>query len=161
MSIGASSSQIFFSRSTCDLLPAHRRSFALEWQQAADLLVKRAQHAKKLQVQHFNRSAQPLPSLVIGDSVVIQDHKTKRWSPPGVIVEVGPFRDYLVKTSAGRLFHRNRSFLRVISPRIPKPQPPASTLTTTTPVQLPGPAPPTTPSSTLCHSRRLAAKITS
>ena len=50
---------------------------------------KRAQHAKELQIQHFNRSALPLPPLAIGDSVIIQDHKSKRWSTPGVIVEVG------------------------------------------------------------------------
>jgi transposase InsO family protein len=78
MSGGASPSQIVFSRPTRDLLPAHRRSFAPKWQQAAELLEKRAQHAKELQIQHFNRSAHPLPPLVIGDSVLIQDHKTKR-----------------------------------------------------------------------------------
>jgi transposase InsO family protein len=161
MSGGASPSQIVFSRPTRDLLPAHRRSFAPEWQQAAELLEKRAQRAKELQIQHFNRTAHPLPPLVIGDSVLIQDHKSKRWSTPRVIVEVGPFRDYLVKTPAGRLFRRNRRFLRVISPQIPRPQPPASTSTTTSPVQLPGPAPPTAPSSTLRRSRRLAAKIAS
>ncbi|XP_046647670.1 uncharacterized protein LOC124337676 [Daphnia pulicaria] len=159
MSGGASPSQIVFSRPTRDLLPAHRRSFAPEWQQAAELLEKRAQRAKELQIQHFNRTAHPLPPLVIGDSVLIQDHKSKRWSTPRVIVEVGPFRDYLVKTPAGRLFRRNRRFLRVISPQIPRPQPPASTSTTTSPVQLPGLAPPTAPSSTLRRSRRLAAKI--
>lgn len=159
MSGGASPSQIVFGRPTRDLLPAHRRSFAPEWQQAAELLDKRAQHAKELQIQHFNRSAHPLSPLVIGDSVIIQDHKTKRWSTPGIIVEVGPFRDYLVKTPAGRLFRRNRRFLRVISPRIPQPQPPASASTTTTTFQRPGPAPPTAPSSTLRRSRRLATKI--
>jgi hypothetical protein len=31
-------------------------------------------------------------------------------------VEVGGFRDYLVKTPAGRLFRRNRRFLRLHSP---------------------------------------------
>jgi hypothetical protein len=161
MSGGASPSQIVFNRPTRDLLPAHRRSFAPEWQQAAELLEKRAQHANELQIQHFNRSTHPLPPLVIGDCVVIQDHKSKRWSTPGVIVEVGPFRDYLVKTPAGRLFRRNRRFLRVSSPRIPQPQPRASTPTTDTPLQWPGPAPPTAPSTSLRRSRRLAAKISS
>jgi hypothetical protein len=161
MSGGASPSQIVFNRPTRDLLPAHRRSFAPEWQQAAELLEKRAQHAKELQIQHFNRSAHPLPPLAIGDSVVIQDHKSKRWSTPGVIVEVGPFRDYLVKTPAGRLFRRNRRFLRVSSPRIPPSQPRESPPTTDAPFQRPGPAPPTAPSTTLRRSRRLAAKISS
>jgi hypothetical protein len=156
MSGGASPPQIVFSRPTRDFVPAHRCPFAPEWQQAAELLEKRAQHAKS-----FNRSAHPLPPLVIGDSVIIQDHKTKRWSTPEIIVEVGPFRNYLVKTPAGRLFRRNRRFLRVFSPRIPQPQPPASASTTTTPFQQPGPALPTATSSTLRRSRRLTAKIAS
>jgi hypothetical protein len=77
-------------------------------------------------VQHYNRKAHPLPPLSIGDSVVIQPPITKRWSTPGSIGEVGPFRDYLVKTPAGRLFRRNRRFLRGIVPRADRqldPQP--------------------------------------
>ncbi|KZS02809.1 Uncharacterized protein APZ42_034613 [Daphnia magna] len=161
MSGGASPSQIVFSRPTRDLLPAHRRSFAPEWQQAAKLLEKRAQHAKDLRAQHFNCSARPLLPLAIGDNVVIQDHKTKRWSTPGVIVEVGPFRDYLVKTPAGRLFRHNRQFLRVIAPQILQPHPPAIAPTTSVTFQLPVPPPLAAPSSTLRRSRGLAAKTAS
>ena len=123
---GASPSQIVFNRPTRDLIPAHRRSFAPEWQQVAAHLEKRARRARELQVQHYNRRAHPLPPLSIGDSVVIQNPITKRWSTLGSIVEVGPFRNYLVKTPAGRLFRRNRRFLRVIVPRVdrqPHPQP--------------------------------------
>ena len=105
-----------FNRPTRDLIPAHRRSFAPEWQKAAGILEKRALRAKELRALHHNRTTHPLPALRIGDNVVIQHHLTKRWTTPGVIVEVGAFRDYLVKTPAGRLFRRNRRFLRLHSP---------------------------------------------
>ncbi|KZS19676.1 Uncharacterized protein APZ42_013836 [Daphnia magna] len=58
---GASLSQIVFRRPTRDLIPAHRRSFAPEWQKAVGLLEKRARRAKDLQIHHFNRSGHPLP----------------------------------------------------------------------------------------------------
>jgi hypothetical protein len=48
---GASPSQIVFNRPTRDLIPAHRRSFAPEWQQVAAHLEKRTRRAKELQVQ--------------------------------------------------------------------------------------------------------------
>ena len=115
---GASPSQVVFNRPTRDAIPAHRRSFAPEWQKAAGILEKRALRARELQKQHYNRSTHPLPALHIGDSVVIQHHKSKRWSTPGVIVEVGAFRDYLIKTPAGRLFRRNRRFLRLRAPAV-------------------------------------------
>jgi hypothetical protein len=161
MSGGASPSQIVFNRPTRNLLPAHRRAFAPEWQKTAGLLEMRARRAKDLQVQHFNRSAHPLPPLEIGDSVVIQDYASKRWSTPGIIVEIGPFRDYLVKTPAGRLFRRNRRFLRVASPQVLQPLPPASAPNAAVTGQLPAPAPPAAPSSAPRRSLLLAAKIAS
>lgn len=88
---GASSSQIVFNRPTRDVIPAHRRSFNPEWQTAAALLKKRARHMRELQVQQYNRTVHPLPPLSIGDNVVIQHHVTKRWSTPGVVVEIGAF----------------------------------------------------------------------
>jgi hypothetical protein len=49
-----------FNRAVRDALPAHRRSFAPEWQQKADILEKRARRAKELQIEHYNRTAHPL-----------------------------------------------------------------------------------------------------
>jgi hypothetical protein len=112
---GASPSQVGFNRPTRDLIPAHRRSFAPEWQKAAKILEKRALRVKELRTLHYNRTTRPLPTLHVGDNVVIQRHRSKRWTTLGVIVEVGAFRDYLVKTPAGRLFRRNRRFLRLHS----------------------------------------------
>ncbi|KAI9565094.1 hypothetical protein GHT06_008860 [Daphnia sinensis] len=112
LSGGASPAQLVFNRPVRDCLPAHRRAFAPQWQKSAVQLEKQALRARTLRAAHFNLHAHPLPPFSIGDSVVIQNHITKRWSTPGIIVETGPFRDYLIKTPAGRLFRRNRRLLR-------------------------------------------------
>ena len=126
---GASPAQIIFNRPVRDCLPAHRRSFSPEWQQSADVLEKRARRSKDLQIEHYNKKTRPLEPLTIGQHVAIQHPDTKLWATPGVIVEVGPNRDYLVKTPSGRVFRRNRRFLRR---RIPVMPGPATTTPTTT-----------------------------
>ena len=69
-------------------------------------------------------TAQPLPFLAFGDRVVIQYPVTKIWATPGVLVEVGPNPDYMMKTvrmktCAGRLFRRNHYLLRRRVPLLP------------------------------------------
>ena len=121
----ASPAQMVFGRPVRDCLPVHRRSFAPEWQKAADVLEKRACRAKELHVEHFNRNAHPLPPFQVGDHVVIQHPQTKCWATPGTVVEVGPNRDYLIKAVSGRLFRRNHRHLRKRVPVMPAHQPSA------------------------------------
>ena len=60
----------------------------------------------------YDRSAKPLPELQPGQKVLVQDHKTKRWSHRGVLVSKGNFRDYTVDLGKGRYLNRNRRFVR-------------------------------------------------
>ncbi|KAI9550690.1 hypothetical protein GHT06_006285 [Daphnia sinensis] len=85
-----------FNRPLRDALPAHRRSFAPEWQQKAYILEKRARRAKDIQIEHYNRTAHALQPF-----------------------KIGPNRDYIVKTPAGRLFRRNHRMLRKRVPVMP------------------------------------------
>jgi hypothetical protein len=130
---GASPAQLIFNRPMRDCLPAHRRSFAPEWQKAADVLEKRARRSKELQIAHYNKHTRPLAPFVIGNHVLIQHPTSKLWCTPGVIVEVGHHRDYLIKTPAGRIFRRNRRFLRPRVPVFPTTTP--ATTPATTPIQ--------------------------
>ncbi|KAK8372610.1 hypothetical protein O3P69_012041 [Scylla paramamosain] len=41
----------------------------------------------------------------------LQDPVTKRWDKVGVVMGIGKSRDYLVKTTAGRVLWRNRRFI--------------------------------------------------
>lgn len=75
---GASPSKIVFNRRRRDLILAHRRSFAPEWQTASRVLELRALRARGRRIQHYNRTAHPLPPFLIGDNEVIQKHISKR-----------------------------------------------------------------------------------
>ncbi len=48
--------------------------------------------------------------------MIVQHPVSKYWVSTAVIVEIGPNRDYIVKTPAGRLFRRNRRTLGKIVP---------------------------------------------
>ncbi|KAI9550940.1 hypothetical protein GHT06_000605 [Daphnia sinensis] len=63
-----------------DALPAHRRSFAPEWQQKVYILEKRARRAKDIQIEHYNRTAHPLQPFSIGDHVIVQHPISKCWA---------------------------------------------------------------------------------
>ncbi|KZR99982.1 Uncharacterized protein APZ42_003925 [Daphnia magna] len=115
----ASPAQMVFNRPVRDALPAHRRSFALEWQLKADIIEKRARRAKEVQIEHYNRTAHPLQPFGIGDHVIVQHPVSKCWATTAIVVEIGPNRDYIVKTPAGRLFRRNRRMLRKRVPVMP------------------------------------------
>ncbi|KAI9555919.1 hypothetical protein GHT06_018450 [Daphnia sinensis] len=86
----ASPAQMFFNRPLRDALPAHRRSYAPEWQQKAYILEKRARRAKDIQIEHYNRTAHALQPFSIGDHVIVQHPISK----------------------SGRLFRQNHRMLR-------------------------------------------------
>ena len=116
---GASPAQVVLKRPMRDTLPVHHRAFVPEWQLAADVLEKREERAKELSVKNFNRHAHTLPAFAVEDHVVAQHPVTKRWKTPRIVVEIGPNRDYLVKSSAGRICRRNRRLLRRRVPVMP------------------------------------------
>ena len=116
-----------------------RRSFAPEWQHKDDQIEKEVRRAKDRQMERYNASTRPLAPFQVGDHVLIQHPVTKCWATPGIIVECGPNRNYLVKSAAGLLFRRNRRFLRrrvpIMSgsaePATPAPGPAAAVTTGT------------------------------
>ena len=75
---GASPSQLVFNRPVRDGLPAHRRSFAPEWQKAAVVLEARTHRALARQEIRYNKTAHTLPIFAVGDHVLIQHPITKR-----------------------------------------------------------------------------------
>ncbi|XP_045127763.1 uncharacterized protein LOC123514179 [Portunus trituberculatus] len=64
----------------------------------------------------YDAHARPLPPLQQGDVVRIQDPTTQRWDKVGTIMGVGRSRDYLLKMPSGRVWWRNRRFLRPAPP---------------------------------------------
>ena len=109
---GKSPAQTLFGHPVQDMIPAHRRSFASQWQKAADEAEKSAVHNKNKVIRKYNENAQDLPRLQIGNKVAIQNHKTKLWDIYGTIVDIGHHRKYFIKLQSGRVLTRNRRYIR-------------------------------------------------
>ena len=85
-------------------------------------------------------SARRLSSLSLGTHVDVQDPRTKLWDRRGVIVAIGRHRDYYVRMRSGRVYWRNRRFLRPFIPLICSSESSSQTTrTTSTSSQADGP----------------------
>ena len=122
---GRSPAQVLFGHPLRSGVPTHHRAFAAEWQRAAEVCEERAAVAHEKAVGYYNSSARRLPQLKIGSRVDLQDPATGLWNRVGVIVGVGQRRTYLVKTASGRVYWRNRRFLRPYRPLLETGAPPA------------------------------------
>ena len=150
--VGRSPAQILFGRPLRSCVPAHRRSFAMEWQTKAESCDRRAASRAEDVEDRYNLRARPLPVLGVGVHVRIQSPTSKRWDTSGVVMGVGRSRDYHVRMPSGRILWRNRRFLRPI-PCPPDEQPDTDVSGS--------PSPPVTPCPTTPRprrSRRLAEK---
>ena len=67
----ASPTQLVFNRPIRDSLPAHRRSFAPEWQRAAEVLEQRMHQALTLTISRYNATTHHLAALAIGAHVLV------------------------------------------------------------------------------------------
>ena len=118
---GRSPAQVVFGHPARDSLPVHKRAFAAEWQRTVREADARANEQHQKLEHRYNASARELPPLHPGTLVAVQNHATKRWDTYGTIVEVGAHHDYLIRLTSGRVWRRNRRFIRR---RFPAPNPP-------------------------------------
>ena len=116
---GASPAQFVFGRPLRDCLPAHRISFAPEWQTPIEKLEQRTERVNERRAKRYSLSTRTLLPLQVGNSVLVQHPNTSRWSTSGKITEVGPNRDYLIMTSTS-VRRRNRRFLLRRIPVMPR-----------------------------------------
>ena len=116
---GLSPAQVLFGHPARDILPVHKRAFAKEWQKSIKDVDTLAADIKQKLEKRYNSSARPLPPLQLGSKVAVQDHNTKKWNKYGIIVHVGDNRDYMVKLTSGRVWRRNRRFIRKRYPIVP------------------------------------------
>ena len=121
---GRSPAQVLFGHPIRSGVPTHHRAFAPEWQRAAADCEEKAAAAQEQVTRRHDATARPLSQLQIGNRVDLQDTATGRWDRTGVIVGIGQRRTYLVKTASGRVYWRNRRFLRPYRPLIGTGAPP-------------------------------------
>ena len=116
---GRSPAQILYGRSLPSFVFAHHKAFSPEWKVAADKADDKRERIQQRVVAQYNKTARCLKPLRLGDHVNIQDQETNRWTKKGVIVAIGRRRDYYVKLPSGRVYWRNRRFLRQHIPCFP------------------------------------------
>ncbi|XP_068207516.1 uncharacterized protein [Palaemon carinicauda] len=116
---GRSPAQVLFGHPLKSFIPTHRRSFAKEWQRKAEECDVKAEYLRSQVKQRYDSTARPLSHLKMGSYVDVQDHNTKLWNRPGVVVGIGARQDYLIKLGSGRILWRNRKFLRPHRPFLP------------------------------------------
>ena len=109
---GLSPAQILFGHPLRSFIPAHKSSFHKKWRPTKeDHRQKRSTINEKVKEAYDARS-KSLTEFKRGDQVWIQNPLSKRWVSQGVITRCGANRDYLIKTSNGKSYWRNRRFIR-------------------------------------------------
>ena len=141
---GLSPAQKLFGHPIQDTLPAHRRAFAPEWQRAAEVADTNSSAHQEQVEKYYNVHTRALPEIGVGSNVAIQNPTSKLWDIYGVVVDVGPFRRYFIRTAGGRVLVRNRRFLRRRIPPSPGKMP--LPLTPSQPAQPTALVPPPVPS---------------
>ena len=126
---GLSPAQKLFGHPVQDTLPAHRRSFAPEWQRSIEAAEITSTQERERAQASYNQHAYSLPDLEIGNRVALQNNTSKMWDIYGTITATGPYRRYFIKTHSGRVLVRNRRFIRKRSP-ISLEGPPSGSLQT-------------------------------
>ena len=108
---GFSPAQKLYGRDMRSLLPTHHNAFDLKWKKMSNLKdVKTA--LKHKQADIYNKNAKDIVEIKNGEKVRIQNPISKLWDKVGVVVEVAKHRQYTVKLPSGKLFKRNRRYLR-------------------------------------------------
>ena len=100
---GLSPAQLMFGRQTRTLLPVHKSAFYRPIKKNPDI-----------QEKYGTRyTVQDMPSLRIGQRVLVQNPKTRHWDKQATIIEISDReRSYIVQGIAGGRYHRNRKHLK-------------------------------------------------
>ena len=110
---GLSPAQILYGHPIRSKVPIHRSAFQKRWKlQDASWDKRRSEQLIKSN-RWYNSTARDMKPIAIGTTVRIQHPIERTWETSATIVDVGKYRDYLVKLPCGQTYWRNRKFLRV------------------------------------------------
>ena len=111
---GMSPAEIVFGHQLRSIIPAHHSSFAKKWREETHQREAKAENIKNKATKRYNEHAHPLQPIPIGATVRIQNPISKEWDKKGTIISIGQRRDYRIELSNGRIYWRNRRFIREI-----------------------------------------------
>ena len=109
---GLSPAQIVFGHPLRSFIPAHHSSFDKKFQTSRSQFDRNRSQIRNKAKKNYDLSSKPLPKLEIEDHVWIQNPLTKKWDTKGIVTKIGRNRDYLIETPSGKMYWRNRRFIR-------------------------------------------------
>ncbi len=110
---GLSPAQRVFGRPMRTKLPSHPLALERTAQHEIKKADRRAANLRQKAKERYDSGAKELPELQVGDIVRVQHHVTKKWDLIAEVVEIKPRgRSYLVRSESGKLYWRNRRYLR-------------------------------------------------
>ncbi len=110
---GLSPAQRLFGRPMRTMLPAHPVIYKKIIQKEIRDADKKALALREKAAARYNTGARKLGELKVGDIVRVQHHMTKEWNLIAEIVEIDARkRSYRIQSETGRLYWRNRRYLR-------------------------------------------------
>ena len=127
---GRSPAQVIFGRELRDFLPAplSRYKPQQQWLLMQEDREKALRKRALRNIENLSSHTRELQPLNVQDTVQVQNQvgfKSSKWDVTGVVVEVKPHDQYLVKVhGSGRLTLRNRRFLKKIVPYCQDKSPP-------------------------------------
>ena len=89
---GLSPAQKLFGHPIQDTIPAHRRSFAPEWQKSIQEAEQQATETLNQSKTFYNTHAQSLPDIQIGSTITLQNTQTKLLDIYDTVVTIGPHK---------------------------------------------------------------------
>ena len=120
--INKSPAELALGRSLRDTVPLPQQHYKIDthWAQHLREREKVLSVSNELTKSKYDVQAREKETLVKGHNVLCQNVRTKKWDRSGVIVEVGDYRQYLVKMDgSGRISLRNRRHLQKLAPTGP------------------------------------------
>ena len=118
---GASPAQLTLARHIRDTIPLPQQRYKVDPSWSKMLNKREASMADRAVAskQKLDTGARSLHNLSIGDKVLCQNSKTRKWDRIGHIVEFKGNRQYLIKLNgSGRLSLRNRKHLKPVSEKL-------------------------------------------
>jgi len=111
---GVSPSELLFGHQLRDMIPTPREEYL------PNLKAKVTEKLEKAKLIP-TKPGTKLPILQPGQEVFIQDPITKRWTKEGKILrQAQNNREYMIETKSGKVFRRNRRFLKPKPAEVPK-----------------------------------------
>ena len=114
---GLGAAQAVYGRPMRSKVVTHAGVFDVQWRQSRSRADEKAERLTAKAKERYNEHAKVLPRLPIGAVVRVQHPRTLLWDTIGEVIEQKTGRSYIIRTESGRVFWRNRRFIRLFHPR--------------------------------------------